>query len=136
MTPVGHNDLFPLIEKILREATAPMDCHQIYALGEVRSVAPSANRVSDYLGVLFRKGQVLRVPAESGQSKVRWSYVWREKATEKWKKEVGLKVAPKAFSPKPLVDRPNIIINETGNHIIVDMPGLRLTLEVKQPEKA
>ena len=58
MTPEDHNELLPALEAILKEASDPLDCNQLYDMQQIRAVAPSANRVSDYLGILFRKGKV------------------------------------------------------------------------------
>ena len=55
MTPEGHNDLIPLIEQQLQQSSSPMTCHDLFEVPEIRAVAPSANRISDYLGVMFRR---------------------------------------------------------------------------------
>lgn len=50
-------DLYALLRDHLRVADTPLTCHDLYDVPEIRAVAPSANRVPDYLGVLFRRGE-------------------------------------------------------------------------------
>lgn len=134
MTPVGHNDLYPLLEQILRASDKPLNCHELFDMEEVRKVAPSANRVSDYLGVMFRKGQVSRVPAEETgtPSRARWSYVWREKVTPEWKKAAQVKADPIQYRPKPILDRPNLYISEDGSFLSIEMPEMSIQIQLKK----
>ena len=109
MTPEGHNDLLPLLEQHLRVADRPLTCHDLYDVPEIRAIAPSANRVSDYLGVMFRKGLLSRTRVDTGESehgRARWAYLWREKVTPEWKRTAKTEI--KDFRPKPILDKPNI----------------------------
>lgn len=138
MTPEGHNDLYPLLERILRSSDKPLNCHELYDMEEVRNVAPSVNRVSDYLGVMFRKGQVSRVPADAASTmptRARWSYVWREKVTPEWKQTTQVKADPVTYRPKPILDRPNVYITEDGGHITLDMPEITIQIQLKKPQR-
>lgn len=83
--------------------------------------------MSDYLGVLFRRGKVSRVPAErDGTNRARWKYVWRNKEAPVWRKPPSDVVD---FKPKALLDRPNIYIAEDGGHIHIQMPHLSITIK-------
>ncbi len=130
MTPEGHNELLPVLETILRSATEPLDCNQLYDMQQVRSVAPSANRVSDYLGILFRKGKVSRTPNERGDAiagRARWAYLWKDKELPAWKK-------PKEvidYKPKAILDRPSIYITEDGDNINIELPHLSIVIKKK-----
>lgn len=131
MTPEGYNDLNELLERHLRNADQPLTCRDLFDDPEIRAVAPSMNRVSDYLGVMFRKGHVSRVPAQdTGTSRVRWAYVWREKVTPEWKKATQLK--PTDFRPKSLIDRPNLHISEDGSHLTIEMPEISISIEIRK----
>ena len=113
-------------------ADRPLTCHDLFAQPEIRAVAPSANRVSDYLGVMFRKGFVSRVQAEgeSDHGRARWAYVWREKITPEWKKAV--KVEPIDYRPKPILDRPNLYISEDGTHLNIEMPEISIQIQIRK----
>lgn len=128
-TPEGHNDLFPAIEAILREAQEPMDCNQLFDMAEVRAVAPSANRVSDYLGVMFRRGVLSRVASDkSDGSRSRWKYIWRKKELPAWKSHA---VPIIDYKPKAILDRPNIYISEDGDNISIELPNLSIVIRKK-----
>lgn len=134
MTPEGHNDLYPLLERHLKMAESPLTCHDLYRVPEIRAVAPSANRISDYLGVMFRRGQVSRVQAlptgEEEHGRARWAYLWREKITPDWLKEA--KVQPVDYRPKPLFDRPNLHITEDGTHLNIEMPEISIQIQIRK----
>ena len=105
---------------------------------EVRAIAPSANRVSDYLGLMFRQGLVNRAHASSVPGgapplegrKARWKYIWREKATPEWQKERRIK--PTEFAPKAILDRPQMYITEEGGNIHIELPTLSITIKTKK----
>lgn len=128
--PEGFNDLMPTLERILREAEEPLDCNQLYDMGEIRAIAPSANRVSDYLGIMFRRGQLSRVASErtgSTGTRARWAYLWKNKERPAWK----ITQEPIDFRPKAILDRPNIYITEDGRHITIELPHLSITIKTK-----
>lgn len=129
MTPEGHNDLFPAIEAALRAADEPLDCNQLFAMPSIRDIAPSTNRVSDYLGILFRRGLVSRIASDRADgSKTRWKYIWRNKEIPAVKQK-AIKVVD--FVPKAILDRPNIYIAEDGDHINIELPNLSITIKKK-----
>lgn len=128
--PEGFNDLMPALEHILREAPEPLDCNQLFDMEAIRNVAPSANRVSDYLGIMFRRGLVGRVASNrtsASGTRARWAYVWKKKDQPEWK-------APKEiidYRPKAILDRPNIYISEDGENINIELPHLSITIKKK-----
>ncbi len=129
MTPEGHNDLFPAIESALRNADEPLDCNQLFRMPDINAVAPSANRVSDYLGILFRRGLVSRIASDRADgSKSRWKYFWRKKEIPAIKQK-DVKVLD--YAPKAILDRPNIYISEEGEHINIELPHLSITIKRK-----
>jgi hypothetical protein len=128
MTIHGHNDLLPTLESILRESPRPLDCHELYEMESVRAIAQSVNRVSDYLGVLFRKGLLSRVPSDgASKSRARWQYMWKDKELPEWKKPREVL----EYRPKTILNRPNIYISEEGEHIHIEMPHLSITIKKK-----
>jgi hypothetical protein len=50
-------------------------CHDLWEVPEISKVAPSMNRVSDYLGDLWRRGYLIRLPS-AANSRARWAYKW------------------------------------------------------------
>lgn len=130
MTPEGHNELMPAIEAVLKEATEPMDCVQLFDIPAIKALAPSQNRVSDYLGVLFRKGVLSRVAGSTTNSKARWAYIYRKRETPEWKIPKNKEVID--FRPKSLLDRPDLYIAEDGDFINIELPGFSITIKAKK----
>lgn len=130
MTIEGHNDLIPAIEAALKDATEPLDCHQLFDMPRIRAVAPNVNRVSDYLGILYRRGLAVRVanPSKEANSRARWAYLWKEKEIPDWKKPADVR----EYRPKTIVDRPNMYINEDGDYINIELPEWTITIKKKK----
>lgn len=122
-----HNPdgLFPVLEAVLKAADEPMDCQSLFDMPEVRKHAASVNRVSDYLGGLWRKGLVVRLPApKDGSSRARWMY--------EWKGHKGPKIyGAVEYTPKVLADRPSVLITEEGNVMTLEFPNLVIQIRQK-----
>lgn len=121
----SENGLLNALEKVLRETGEPMDCVQLFDYPDVKEHAASPNRVSDYLGNLWRKGLVVRLPTTGdGKSRARWMYQWKERAPR------GVEGVP--YAARLLVDRPTVLITEEGKTIQIELPNL--TILIKQKE--
>lgn len=122
----NETGLFAALEAALRAATVPMDAQQLFALPTVKEFAASPNRVSDYLGNLWRKGSVVRLPSSGKDgSRSRWIY--------EWKGQKGPKIHDHAFeyAPRVLADRPSVLITEEGNVITLEFPNLVISIRQK-----
>jgi len=116
----SEKGLFHALEKILRATGEPMDCNQLFDEPEVREYAATANRVSDYLGGLWRKGLVTRLPApKDSNSRARWMYQWKASALP----GVGVE-----YAPRLIADRPNLVITEDGTTIHITLPNLVVSI--------
>ena len=105
----NETGLFPALETALRAAKEPLDCQALFDMPSIKEHAASVTRVSDYLGGLWRKGVVVRLPAPpAANSRSRWMY--------EWKGNKGPKYLDGAmeFAPKILADRPAVLITEEG----------------------
>lgn len=116
----SEKGLLQALEKVLRETGRAMDCVELFDIPSVREYAATANRVSDYLGLMWRKALVTRVPsAQAGGSRARWAYQWKNAAVP----VVGVE-----YAPRLLADRPGIVITEEGKTIHITMPHLQITI--------
>lgn len=117
--------LFPVLEAALKAASEPLDCQTLYDMEEVKKFAASVNRVSDYLGGLWRKGLVVRLPApKDGTSRARWMY--------EWKGSKGPKVhGAVEYTPRIIADRPSVLITEEGNVMTLEFPNLVIQIRQK-----
>lgn len=120
----SEEGLYQLLEKILFEAEGPLDAQEIYSMPDVRKYAASSNRVSDYLGNIWRKGLASRVPAGGEGRGPRWKYVWKNKTPP------GAKAVE--YTPKLLVNRPTVVITEEGQTIQIEMPELTILIRQKK----
>jgi hypothetical protein len=127
MNQKSEYGLLQALEHELKRAKEPLDCATLFDRAAVREYAASVNRVSDYLGNLWRKGQVLRVPAPKQEgTKARWMYVWRNKPPVKpdVTKAIG-------FEPQldRLLSRPTLDITEDGKRLTIMLPDLTITIQ-------
>jgi hypothetical protein len=123
--------LFQVLEAELRKSADPLDCATLFERPQVREHAASVNRVSDYLGNLWRKGLVLRLPAPHLEgTKARWMYVWKDKGPKK-KPKVDMS---KAIEYSPVLDKllhkPNVDVSSDGRTINIVTPHVTITIQV------
>lgn len=124
----SEEGLYRLLEKILHEAEQPMNCVELFDKPEVRAHAASPNRVSDYLGNMWRKGILSRVPdAEPGRGP-RWRYLIKAK--------VPPELGAIGYVPKALVTRPNVLISEEGDSIQIDLKEIVIIIKTRKKPRA
>lgn len=127
--------LFPALEEVLKNATEPLDCHDLFDVPEVRKHAQTVNRVSDYLGGLWRKGLVVRLPAPKEDNKrSRWTYSWKGRKTRYDGPITSPTETPvgELYTPRVIADRPSVLITEEGTTITIELPNLVIVLRQKQ----
>ena len=120
-----ESGLFTALEAALKAASEPLDCHALYEIAAVKASAASVNRVSDYLGNLWRRGLVVRLPApKDGTSRSRWTY--------EWKGNKGPRLhAAMDYAPKVLIDRPSMLITDDGATVHLEFPNLIISIRQK-----
>jgi hypothetical protein len=128
MTQRSEEGLFDVLEKILRKSNEPLDCVEIYdQSAEVRDRAANPNRVSDYLGNMWRKGLLVRLPAPRGEGKkARWLYAWKGK--EKQKPDLAQAIAFDG-QVNTILSKPNLQIEEDGKLVTISLPGIVITIK-------
>lgn len=123
----GEDGLFGALEAELKKATEPLDCNALFERASIRAHAATANRVSDYLGNMWRKGLVLRVPAPKGDTtRARWLYVWKNRPPPA-KPTIDDAVA--LSQVRSLFSKPNIEISEEGNVVTITLPQWSITIK-------
>lgn len=123
----SENGLFPALEAALKSSKEPMDAHALFEIQSIKEHAASVNRVSDYLGHMWRKGQVVRLPApRDGTSRSRWMYEWKGHRGPALHERID-------YTPKLIADRPSVLITEEGQVITIEMPNLIISIRQKIP---
>lgn len=120
----NEHGLFPALEAALKAASEPLDCQALFELQGIKEHAASVNRVSDYLGGLWRKGLLVRLPAaKNNVNRSRWMY--------EWKGYKGPALHGIDYTPRILADRPTVLITEEGSVITVELPNLIISIRQK-----
>lgn len=128
--------IYHVLETLLKKSKEPRTCVDLFDHPDVKKFADSVNRVSDYLGHMYRRGLLGRVPApKTLNSQARWAYFWKDRS------EVTIEEAPKppvAPAPLPATDhpqtvlsKPNISITDDGGTVVIDLPQLTITIRSK-----
>lgn len=119
--------LFPALETALKAASEPLDAQALFDMPDIRTHAASVSRVSDYLGNLWRKGSVVRLPAAKvGTSRSRWLYEWKGSRGPKLYAD-----GAEAYAPRIIADRPTCLITEEGSVITLEFPNLIISIRQK-----
>lgn len=124
----SEEGLYRLLEKILRDADKPLNCVELFENAEVRQHAASPNRVSDYLGNMWRKGILSRVPETDPGRGPRWRYLIKNK--------VPPDLGAIGYVPKALLTRPNVLISEDGDSIQIDLKEIVIIIKTRKKPRA
>jgi hypothetical protein len=121
--------LFWALENALKVAEHPLDCHDLFAIDEVQLHATNYQRVSDYLGNMWRKNLLIRMPAPKDTKKscrTRYVYQWRGENVP------NIHQHAMEYTPRVFVDKPSVLISEEGNVITLEFPNLLISIRQKQ----
>ena len=128
MTTRSEEGLYGALETELKKAKEPLDCATLFDRPSVRQHAATVNRVSDYLGNLWRKGVVLRLPAPRLEgTRARWLYMWRGRP----KPEMPDLSQAIAFDEhvEHVLQRPNMEITEEGDTVVITLAAITITIK-------
>lgn len=128
--------IYHVLEKLIKNSPDPVTCNTVFENPEVKKYASTANRVSDYLGHMYRRGVLGRVPApKSLYDQSRWAYFWKTSEEKPSAKIATLTSVPAAQKPRgaatQILKRPNVEISETGSSILIELPDLVITIRKK-----
>ena len=126
----NEQGLFGALEAELRRAQEPLDCATLFDLPHVREHAATVSRVSDYLGNMWRKGLVLRLPAPRLENtRARWLYMWKNRGPKK-KEPVDMSQAMEYNAQvDSLLSRPNMEVTEEGDTVVITLPSITITIK-------
>lgn len=109
-------EIYQVLEELLRAAGGnPLTCVDLHDDQRVQALTPtpSPNRISDYLGHMWRRGLVQRwYASKETAQRSRYAYTWIEQADEK-----PQAVARLTVPPKPTPEKPNITVVEDDGSI-------------------
>jgi hypothetical protein len=124
--PRTEKGLYDALEEELKKSEHPLSCAQLFDKSSIRKHAATVNRVSDYLGNMWRRGELVRLPAgQSGDSRARWLYAW------KGRPKTSLPTMEDAIDfleKQTILQRPSLEISESGKTIKIELPNLVITI--------
>jgi hypothetical protein len=120
--------IYKILERHLKESKHPLSCSDLWEHLDVRENARSAEKVSDYLGLMWRRGMLQRwnTPLTS-TAKSRYAYSWHE---EEHKQEP----APSLPTPRLVGNarrKAEVTITEEEDRIILDFDKFTMIIQAK-----
>lgn len=130
MNQKSEEGLFEVLAAELRGAyPEALDCATLFDKAVVRQHAATVNRVSDYLGNLWRKGKVKRVPAPKLEgTRARWMYQWKPASDVPVKPDLSRAVEYNA-ALDGVLNKAGLDIADDGRTITIMLPELTITIQ-------
>lgn len=118
-------EIYKVLEKHLKKAgDNPQTCVDLYEHRDVQELVESANRVSDYLGHMWRRGVLQRYYAANTTQRSRYAYTWIGDQT-------GEKAKPVQYLTQVKGGRPNVTVTEQDGKLVLDFNSFTITIESK-----
>lgn len=129
--------IYAVLEQLLRATKEPLTCTDLFDNPSVKKHADSPNRVSDYVGHMWRRGLLQRWTAPRDlTSKARFAYTWKDQtgSLEKIGEKPRAKIAsmPDLQVLQSQLTKPNVLITEEDNRIVLDFEQFTLTIQSKR----
>lgn len=126
--------IYKVLEDLLKatDDANPLTCVDLFNNPKVRKFAPDANKVSDFLGHMWRRGLLQRwyAPKDS-RAKARYAYTWKN---EDVNTPSSVPVDRIGVVPGRYASKPNVTITESEHSIILDFPQFTITVQSKQKD--
>jgi hypothetical protein len=118
-------EIYEVLEELLRGAgDKPLTCVDLYDDARVKRLADSPNRVSDYLGHMWRRELVQRWYSNDKSQRARYAYTWIEQEEEAPEPVTRLTV-PKVSK------KPSVQITESDGSVTLDFSEFTITVTRK-----
>lgn len=121
--------IYKIIEKHLKATTEPQSCVDLWEHLDVRQNAKSPEKVSDYLGLMWRRDLIQRwnTPVTS-VSKSRYAYTWKAN-DETLDRPTPVTSAPRLVSTGH--KKSNVTVTEDGDRLILDFDKFTMIIQAK-----
>lgn len=127
----SDKEIYAVLEEHLRSDTEPRTCVELMDLPDVRAAALAeygkdvriaTNKVSDALGLMWRKGLLNRYPASrTGSTFARYAYTWDRKRD-------STVVTP---IPAPSFSKTSVSVQETEDGVLLDFEKFTIFIRPK-----
>jgi hypothetical protein len=125
--------IYHVLERLLKASQKPLTSVELFDSPDVRQYADDINKVSDYLGHMFRRDLLSRVPSR-GYGMAKWAYFWKNP-------KVGTRVpaqrhaAPRLVvknleepSSTPSLKTPLRVVENADGSLAVELPSFIITI--------
>ena len=129
----SDKQIYRVLEKRLRDTTTPLTCTDLIDRPDIRREFQKeygedsqilTNKLSDALGLMWRKGLLIRYPApRDSTSLAKHSYIWDTKQDTKTPTPI--------LSPTHSVKKTGVIIKETNDGIVLDFEKFTIIIQQK-----
>lgn len=120
--------IYKIIEEHLKRAgNRPLSCVDLWEHTDVRMNAKSSEKVSDYLGLMWRRGLLQRWTSPATEtSRARFSYTWKEGDPS------PVQIDPPVLSGvKSNYKQANVTITEDGPRLVLDFEHFTMIIQSK-----
>lgn len=120
--------IYKILERHIKESDQPVSCSDLWERLDVRENAKSPEKVSDFLGLMWRKGLLQRwnTPLTS-TSRSRYAYSWHD---DKEESPTPLdKSAPRLVNSTRR--KSTVTITEIDDRVILDFDHFTMTIQAK-----
>lgn len=120
--------IYKILEQHIKNSEHPITCAELWERADVSSNAKSIEKVSDHLGLMWRRGLLQRwsVPASS-ISKARYAYTWKEQQEQITQiSNIPLKSVRNSYV------KTNVTVTEDGDRLILDFDKFTMTIQSKE----
>ena len=123
--------IYQVLEDALKGAPDPLTCVDLFELSTVRKYAADSNKVSDFLGHMWRRGLLQRwyAPKES-RAKARYAYTWLQEENSSSAAPLDPPTHIASNNAKTMT-RPHVTITEEDQRVTLDFPQFTITIQRK-----
>lgn len=136
MQTADHSQgIYAILEQLLRATSEPLTCVDLFEkIPDVKRYAETPNRISDYVGHMWRRGLLQRWTApKTLESKARYAYTWKDGSKDAKPVPDKVRQMPDMKVLKNPLTKPNIQIIEEGDRVVLDFPDFTITVQSKKP---
>jgi hypothetical protein len=128
-------NIYRELERVLKQTgETPLTCVDIYEQdAAIRDIVENTNRLSDYLGHMWRRGLLQRwFAAQSSTARARYAYTWKEadEGVVTPRKLADAKASYLTAVPTAK-NKPNVTITESDGRVVLDFDQFTITVDRK-----
>lgn len=123
-------EIYKILERHLKESKEPLSSSELWGFDDVRANARSAEKVSDYLGLMWRRGMLQRWNTpKTSMSRSLYAYSFKDPEDAHTHTPV-VELKPLSAVPQTY-KKSSVVITEEENRIVLDFDKFTMTIQAK-----